>query len=406
MSTGQFQSTYAGTPAECQKKSVRVLHVVENLDRQAVESWLLRILKAAANEHPHVQWSFFCVLGKSGRFDDEARALGAEVIHSRYPIGDKIHFMTGLREVMKNGNYDVLHCHHDIMSAAYLLASIGLPFRKRIVHLHNTSMSLPTPSRLKSEVAREPMRQICLRMADQIVGISNEALESLLGNTSIETTRHSVVHYAVDTERFSQASHEPCEFRLKLGFSPLAKVLLFVGRMVEYKNPLFVIEILEHLLRIDSEAVAVFAGTGDLEDAIRETVNQKNLNEHVRLLGFRHDVPELMLGADLLVWPSVEKPMEGLGLGVIEAQAAGLPVLMSQSVPEEAIVMPELVQVLPLSAGAMTWAGTIAKTLRRPRPNRKECLATVESSSFSMASGVANFINLYESQTALENPTQ
>jgi hypothetical protein len=50
------------------------------------------------------------------------------------------------------------------MSAAYLLASVGLAFKKRIVHLH-TSTSLPTPSRVKAELAREPMRQICLRPA-------------------------------------------------------------------------------------------------------------------------------------------------------------------------------------------------------------------------------------------------
>ena len=82
-------------------------------------------------------------------------------------IGDKIRFIRSLRAVMKVGNYDILHCHHDIMSAAYLAASAGLPFRKRIVHVHNTSLSLPTQNRVKAELVREPMRQMCLRMADQ-----------------------------------------------------------------------------------------------------------------------------------------------------------------------------------------------------------------------------------------------
>ena len=120
------------------EKIIRVLHVVENLDHQAVENWLLRVFRVASRDYPEYHWTFFCVLGKRGRLDDEARRLGAEVIHSRYELGDKRRFLLGLREVMKHGRYDVLHCHHDIMSAAYLAAAAGLPFRNRIVHLHNT----------------------------------------------------------------------------------------------------------------------------------------------------------------------------------------------------------------------------------------------------------------------------
>jgi len=382
---------------ESPKRDIRVLQVVENLDSQAVETWLLRVLKEASKDYAHVHWTFFCVLGQNGRQDSTARELGAEVIHSRHEVGDKVRFVAGLRDVMKRGAYDVLHCHHDIMSAAYLLASIGLPFKKRIVHLHNTSMSLPTPSRVKSELAREPMRQICLRMADQIVGISKEALESLTGNANPQTTRQeSVVHYAIDTNRFRQASADPVEFRRLIGFDPAAKVLLFVGRMVEYKNPRFVLEVLDHLAKTDQLVVSVFAGTGDQESSIRELAKKTSLEDRVRVLGFRDDVPELMMASNILIWPSLEEPMEGLGLGIVEAQAAGLPVLMSRGVPEEAIVVPELVTVLPLSAGPEMWAQTAAEILDRQHPARTEYLELVEVSSFSLAAGVSNLMALYD----------
>jgi glycosyltransferase involved in cell wall biosynthesis len=307
--------------------------------------------------------------------------------------------MAGLREVMKRGAYDVLHCHHDIMSAAYLLASIGLPFKKRIVHLHNTSMSLPTPSRVKSELAREPMRQICLRMADQIVGISKEALESLIGDGTYPPSRR-VVHYAIDTNRVQQASVDPVEFRRRMGCEPAARVLLFVGRMVGYKNPCFVLEMLDHMAKTGENAVAVFAGTGNLESELRELAKLKSLEHRVRLLGFRNDVTELMLASNILIWPSREEPMEGLGLGIVEAQSAGLPVLMSLSVPEEAIVVPELVTVLPLAAEPEAWAETTIEILNRQHPSRAESLARVEASSFSISAGVSNLIALYD---GLEN---
>jgi len=374
----------------------RVLHIVENLDNQAVESWLLRVAATAAANYAHVHWTFFCVLGKQGRLDALAHEIGADVIHSRYEIGDKVRFMRSLREVMKKGRYDILHCHHDIMSAAYLAASVGLPFRKRIVHIHNTSLSLPTPSRVKAELVREPMRQMCLRMADEIVGISSEALRSLVGEGEGDPKRNHVVHYGVDLEEFFQAPVEREEFRCELGFPADAKILLFVGRLTDYKNPRFVIDILEHAAGADNSVVAVFAGVGDEAKAISDLAAQKSLTQRVRLLGFREDVPNLMVNSDVLIWPSVEEPKEGLGLGIIEAQAAGLPILMSRSVPEEAIVIPELVHVLPLADGAENWARKLKSITRPPEAKRQEAVARLESSSFSLAQGVKNILDLYE----------
>lgn len=391
----QLQPTVEVLPLETPQKVIRVLHIVESLDNQAVETWLLRVLRATTNDYRHIQWTFFCVLGREGRFDSTARKLGAEVIHSRYEIGDKLRFVAGLREVMKRGHYDVLHCHHDIMSAAYLLASVGLALRKRIVHVHNTSTSLPTPSRVKAELAREPMRQICLRMADQIVGISSEALISLTGTKQPESTSQRVIHYAVDTSRFAQVSLARSEFRRQLGFGPNARVLLFVGRLVNYKNPLFVVEILERLVQSDPEAVVVLVGAGDLANVVAETLSRKNLKGRARLLGFRDDVPELMVNSDVLIWPSLEEPKEGLGLGIIEAQAAGLPIVMSRSVPEEAIIVSELIQVLSLAAGADAWASAIHSIAMRAMPTRSECLRRVESSSFGMHEGVTSLMALY-----------
>lgn len=382
--------------AEIMSQPVRVLHIVENLNDQAVENWLLRVLRSAASDHPNIHWTFFCTFGREGKLDHIAQDLGAKVIHSRYEVSDRVRFLRALRETMKAGHYDILHCHHDIMSAAYLAASAGLPFRKRIVHVHNTSLSLPTPSRVKSELVREPMRQICLRMADQIVGISSDALSSLVGEGDHDHGRHQVVHYAVDMERFFRAPLGRGKFRRDLGLDAGAKILLFVGRLTDYKNPRFVVEILEHLASLGPQVVAVFAGAGDEEKSIRELAEAKSLSERIRLLGFRDDVPNLMVNSDILIWPSVEEPKEGLGLGVVEAQAAGLPVLMSRSVPEEAIVIPELVEVLLLAAGARQWALAVAQILSRPRPDRETVQVKIASSSFSMAAGVSNIVALYQ----------
>jgi glycosyltransferase involved in cell wall biosynthesis len=200
----------------------------------------------------------------------------------------------------------------------------------------------------------------------------------------------------VDAKRFSRTRLDPEKFRLELGFDAYAKILLFVGRLTDYKNPRFVVEILEHVANKDKNAAAVFAGAGDEAKSIIELAEQKSLSQRVRLLGFRDDVQNLMVNSDVLIWPSIEEPKEGLGLGIVEAQAAGLPILMSRSVPEEAIVVPELVEVLPLAAGALQWANAVAGILSRPRPDREAAQNKVASSSFSMAAGVSSLVALYD----------
>lgn len=136
------------------------------------------------------------------------------------------------------------------------------------------------------------------------------------------------------------------------GFSEGAKVLLFVGRMIPYKNPLFVIDVLHRLCELGHDFAAVFAGIGPLEEQVRERARQTGLDEKVSVLGWRDDVPQLMHACDVLVWPGIEEPKEGLGLGVVEAQAVGLRVIMSRNVPAEAVVIPPLVKMLSLSAGS------------------------------------------------------
>jgi glycosyltransferase involved in cell wall biosynthesis len=290
---------------------IRILQIVENLDNRAVESWLFRIFLRASRQDPRYHWTFFCVLPEQGVYDEAVRQAGGEVIYSRYELGNKIAFTTSLRKVMREGQYDILHCHHDIMSAAYLLTSWGLPFRQRIIHLHNTALGLPTPSRFKQTLLSQPMRQVCLRLADQIVGISEDALSSIIGNEPRRRGRDSVVHYGIDTELFAPPIPDKVSFRQQLGFASETKILLFVGRMVDYKNPCFVVEVLEHLRKLDPDFVAVFAGTGPFEADVKQLAEKNSLKRHIKLLGFRNDVPQVMHAADVLIWPSLEDPKEG-----------------------------------------------------------------------------------------------
>jgi glycosyltransferase involved in cell wall biosynthesis len=374
----------------------KVLHIIENFNGQAIEKWLYQMVRYLSDDGSKFNWTFYSILGQAGKYDDAILELGAKIIYSPHPIRQWLAFLRALRKSMVVCRYDILHSHHDIMSAAYLLASAGLPLKKRIVHVHNTSHDLPTASSVKSALFREPMRQVCLHYADNIVGISRDALDAFLDGKKAKPGRDRIIHCGIDTSQFRRTLMDPAEFRRSFELPENSKILLFVGRMNEYKNPCFVVDVLEVLSRTNLDATAIFAGSGPLEAEVHRLAEQKSLNHRVRVLGWRNDIPLLMQYSDVLVWPVQEQPKEGLGLGVVEAQAAGLPVLMSRSVAEEAIVVPELVEVLPLTAGPQVWADAVISILNRTHLSKQESLARIESSSFSILQSASNIMALYD----------
>ena len=374
----------------------KVLHIIENFNGQATERWLFHTIRHFAELEEKIDWTFYAILGRPGAMDDTVRALGGKIIYSPVKLQEKVQFFRELRKVIDEGKYEILHSHHDIVSALYLLASAGLPLKKRIVHLHNTSLSLPTPNPLKNSLLHEPMRRACLHLADKIVGVSGVALDAFLRGEKHMPGRDMIIHCGIDTAPFHRKPSGRLEFLKSFGLPKYSKVLLFVGRMTEYKNPCFVIDVLAYVSKLDPTVCAVFAGSGPLEDEVQKMARLKSLESLVRVIGWHEDVPALMLSCDLLIWPGAEEPKEGLGLTIVEAQAAGLPVLMSLNVPKEAIVVPELVEVLPLALGFAAWGDKILDVLNRRSPKREEALAAVESSSFAISQSTANIRALYE----------
>lgn len=378
-----------------------MIHIVESLDVGAVETWLLRMLRAGRTSGEQLDWTFYSVLPRPGRFDDTARQLGATVINSPVGLNEKVAFVRHLRRTLRNGNFDVMHCHHDVVSAVYLVASAGLGVPRRIVHVHNADLHVPTGSPRRAALLREPMRRVCLRLANRIVGISNYTLDTFLHGRARLAHRDVVLYYGIDTLPFHAARPNPRALRQSLGLPDVSRILLFVGRMVGYKNPLFLVDILAEIAASEPNAYAVFAGAGPLEDQLRDRAKVLGIADRILVLGWRDDIIALMQSSDVFVFPREEKVTteagtEGLGLVVVEAQAAGLPSILSRGVPDDAIVLKELCDVVPLSAGPAEWGVTVRRILARSRNSGESALATIENSPFSLDAGYHNLTALHE----------
>ena len=378
-----------------QKAPPRVLHIVENLNRGAVENWLVRMLGHARKREIEVDWTFYCILGQPGAMDDKARALGARVIHSPVPMVRKAKFVRALRVELRCGEYDVLHCHHDIVSAVYLLASSGMRIRRRIVHVHNADEAVLTPSRLKKRLYREPMRQVCLFMADRIVGISNHTLDTFLAGRPRRPERDHVHYYGLDPTPFENVAADRAEFRRQWELPEDALILLFGGRLVPEKNPVFAVDVLANLRCIEPRAVAVFAGAGSQEPDILERARELGVESSVRLLGWRNDLPEIMSCSNWFILPHPEQPAEGFGLAVVEAQLAGLRMLLSRGILDDPLLSTACFRRLALSDRAKLWADAAMELLHDTLPSRAAALAALRASPMNMDHALKGLLELH-----------
>lgn len=374
---------------------MKVLHIVESLDRGAVENWLLRMLQSANMQGLHLDWTFYCTLGRPGSRHAEALALGATVVVSPVPLKAKGLFMRALRGEVRRGRYDVVHAHHDLVSAMYLLACFGLPIARRIIHAHNPDEGVLTPSRAKQRVLRPTLRRLCVALSDAIVANAAHTLNTFLAGRPLR--RSDCVHYyGVDPQPFIDAVGDRKAFRRALDLPASARILLFLGRMTSEKNPLFAVEVLHELRQLDPSVVGVFAGAGSLDEPVRRRARELGLGEGFRHIGWRHDVAEIMSCCDWFILPHPEDPKEGFGLVVVEAQLAGLRLLLSRGVSSEPLLPGACVERLPLSKTPREWADAALRLWSRSVPSQTDVLRTLRSSPMDMDFALRDLLALHE----------
>ena len=373
----------------------KVIHIVENLDHGAVENWLVRMLRFGRESGLALDWTFYCSLGRPGLLDAQAKSLGARIVYSPAPIGDKVRFIAALRRELRRGSYDVLHCHHDLVSGIYLAAALGLPIDQRIVHVHNADESVLTPNPIKQRMLRPVLRGICLASADRIVGISNHTLSSFLAGQARPKGPDCVHYYGVDATRFERVQCDRSAFRRELGLAGDARLLLFAGRMVPEKNPLFALDVLAQLRRLDPTVVGVFAGAGSLDSALRARAEQLGLAAAIRQLGWRDDLPEIMSCCDWFTLPRLESPPEGFGLAVVEAQLAGLRLLLSHGITDDPLLPRARFRRLALSDGAHAWAQAAMDLMADSAPSRVDALADLKTSPMDLEQALSGLLALH-----------
>ena len=324
---------------------IRILHVVTYMGRGGLESMLMNYYRNI--DRSKVQFDFLVHRDFEADYDKEILSLGGRIFHVSRLVPWSGSYRTELKKFFhEHPEYKIIHVHQDCLSSVALQCAKECGVPVRCAHAHSSS----AVKNLKYPIKLFYRRKIAKYATDLF------ACNQSSGDWMFCGAPFQIVKNAIDLEQYRFNTETARSVRESLGLGDKF-VVGHVGRFRTEKNHEFLVRVFAALLKKQPNAALLLVGDGDLEDTVKTQVQELGIQDHVQFLGARSDVPQLMQAMDAFVFPSL---YEGLPVTMVEAQAAGLPCVISDRVPDECI-MTNLVTQLSLDASHESWAEEIMK---------------------------------------------
>ena len=339
------------------KEPVKVLYFVDRMLRGGIQTFVLENWRHM--DHTKVQIDFLLLDdGHTYELEDTLRGLGSRIYKLKgIWITKPKDFVSYRRAVdaffKKHHDYRVVHLHSTSKNYMVLkyAKKYGIPVR--IAHSHCIDFQTKSKGQVLVGNLFKPLLKY---YATDYFARSEEAGRWLFGKKKV-----TVIKNAVDIDKYRYESIKADCMRKKLKIDG-KKVVGHVGRFTHQKNHTFLIDIFKELVELDSDYRLLLIGEGVLEEQIKAKAKTYGVENKIIFAGFKTNVEDYMQAMDLFVFPS---ETEGLGLVLIEAQAAGLPCYTSEKVvPKEAKVS-NLLTYISLEDGPKMWAEQIDKTWKK-----------------------------------------
>lgn len=324
---------------------IRVLHVVTYMGRGGLETMLMNYYRNI--DRTNVQFDFLVHRDFEADYDKEILALGGKIYHMSRLVPWSRSYKRNLTQfLLKHSEYKIVHVHQDCLSSVVLKCAEKAGIPVRIAHSHNANQDKNIKYPIKLFYKR-----LIPQYATDLFACGEDA-----GNWMFSGASFTILNNAIPADEYRYNSGTRKRMRSELGITD-SFVVGLVARFSEQKNHEFLLEVFEELYRKNKDSVLLLVGDGDLKDKIQHKAEQKGISDHVLFLGVRSDVPDLLQAVDVFVMPS---NYEGLTLSAIEAQAAGLPCVISNYIPIE-VKKTNLVHQLHLNRTPEDWADYILR---------------------------------------------
>lgn len=339
-----------------QTPQMRVLHYIKHLETGGGESLVFNIYQHI--DRNRIQFDFAVNTKKKECLDEQIMGMGGSI----YPIVDsepKIIFLkliatsAGLKKLLANHRYDIIHIHCSNGQGLYysnLARQCGV--KNVICHIHNTSV-IGRFEKIKT-IVHKYFRKKYMSAPTEYMACSMSAAKWLYDDKVIGSKHFKILKNGIDVDRFRFSETDRDLIRDKLGFQS-KKILCTIGRCVKEKNQIFVLKVLETLIKIDQDFRLILIGQGELEDKLQNYAKSKEIDKYMAFIRKTDKVEKYLSASDFFLLSSSS---EGLGIVAIEAQANGLRTIVSDNVPGDVLISPYIYQ-LKLTDGERSWASEI-----------------------------------------------
>ena len=336
---------------------VRVLQVVTYMGRGGLETMLMNYYRHM--DRSKVQFDFLVHRDFEAYYDKEIQSLGGNIYHISRLIPWRKSYRIELKKFFaEHPEYKIVHVHQDCLSAVALQCAKESGIPVRISHSHNSNQN----KNLKYFVKLYYMKQIPMYATDLF------ACSKLAGEWMFDGQPFKILYNAIDTSKFVYSSAIANKKRKELNIED-SVVIGHIGRFNPQKNHNFLIDIFAECVKINPNVKLLLVGDGEGRKKIQEKVCALGIKDKVIFTGVRSDVNELLQAMDVFVFPSL---YEGLPVTMIEAQASGLPCIMSDNISEECIVTNGLVTRKQLNESPRMWAKSVLQQSHNFRKNHNK----------------------------------
>lgn len=337
-------------------------------------------------DRSQVQFDFIVQTDSTVVPKDEIEALGGRVFYVP-PYSNPVKYVNACRKLFQQIRPRIVHSHMNAVSVFTLMAAEQAGVPVRIAHSHSTS----NPNEKAKTLVKNVLRPFSKVYPTHLAACSEYAARWLFGDQVVDAKQVHIIHNAIDIDRFTFNPQSRAIKRGELGVGDSQLLIGQVGRICFQKNQVFTIKVLSELLKSTPNAILAIVGDGN-DSELRKEIRNLKIEHNVKLLGVRDDVADYYSAFDVLAFPST---YEGLGMASIEAQAAGLPVVCSSAVPEEADLIPALVQRIPLDAGLRSWVSDLNRC-KSSASGRISHTQEIAQKGYEIHSNAAELAHWYE----------
>lgn len=370
----------------------KVLHVVGGMNKGGTETMLMNIYRKVNRDR--IQFDFLYFTDEETYYDKEIIELGGKIIRiHKMRFIHMFDFISNISQVINsNGPYKVVHAHTLFNCGLVVKAAKKSNIDIRISHAHTT---LDNENGILRKLYIKFMRNIILKYSTNLLSCSDLAGKYLFGEDTVKLSKYDILPNLISYENIINVDGDERYMNLKetnkLNNDEL--ILGNIGTLKEAKNQQFILDIVYKLKEKNKNVKLLLVGSGPLEKNLRYKCKKLGIENEVIFTGTRDDIDVILNSMDVFVFPSI---FEGLGLVLLEAQAAGLPCIVSEAIQPEADLQLGLFSKLNLSDGAEFWANKIIEVCDKKETNKQKILDAFDNQGYSTEKCISKLLSIYK----------